>query len=77
MIEGMHHILDVMVPNNEGRCKLLSQKAHENLNTFRKLGLGVHKSCLKNKKQTVKSCMFSCLLNDKLLFGLLHLWHNL
>ena len=73
MIEGMHHILDVTY--DEDRCKLLSQRAHENLNIFRKLGIAVHKNYLKNKKQTVKSNMFNCLLNDNLLLDLLHLCH--
>ena len=61
-IESMHHILDVTY--NEDRCKLLSEKAQGNLNIFRKMGISVHKNYLKNKKQTVKSNMFNCLLND-------------
>lgn len=64
-IESMHHILDVTY--NEDRCKILSQKAQENLNIFRKMGISIHKGYLKNKKQTVKSSMFNCLLNDNLL----------
>lgn len=64
-IESMHHILDVTY--DEDRCKLLSQRAQENLNIFRKMGISIHKNYLKNKKQTVKSNMFNCLLNDKLL----------
>lgn len=64
-IESMHHILDVTY--DEDRCKLLSQRAQENLNIFRKMGISVHKNYLKNKKQTVKSNMFNCLLNDNLL----------
>ena len=64
-IESMHHILDVTY--DEDRCKLLSQRAQENLNIFRKMGVSIHKNYLKNKKQTVKSNMFNCLLNDKLL----------
>ncbi len=64
-IESMHHILDVTY--DEDRCKLLSQKAQENLNIFRKMGIGIHKNYLRNKKQTVKSNMFNCLLNDNLL----------
>ena len=31
------------------------------------MGIGIHKNYLKNKKQTVKSNMFNCLLNDNLL----------
>lgn len=64
-IESMHHILDVTY--DEDRCKLLSQRAQENLNIFRKMGVSIHKKYLKFKKQTVKSNMFNCLLNDKLL----------
>lgn len=64
-IESMHHILDVTY--NEDRCKLLSQRAQENLNIFRKMGVSIHKNYLTGKKQTVKSNMFNCLLNDKLL----------
>ncbi len=64
-IESMHHILDVTY--DEDRCKLLSQRAQESLNIFRKMGISIHKNYLKNKKQTVKSNMFNCLLNDNLL----------
>ena len=64
-IESMHHILDVTY--DEDRCKLLRQRAQENLNIFRKMGISIHKNYLKNKKQTVKSNMFNCLLNDNLL----------
>ena len=60
-IESMHHILDVTY--DEDRCKLLSQRAQENLNIFRKMGISIHKNYLKDKKQTVKSSMF-CLLNN-------------
>ncbi len=41
-IESMHHILDVTY--DEDRCKLLSQKAQENLNIFRKMGVSIHKN---------------------------------
>ncbi len=64
-IESMHHILDVTY--DEDKCKLLSQRAQENVNIFRKMGVSIHKNYLKNKKQTVKSNMFNCLLNDNLL----------
>lgn len=64
-IESMHHILDVTY--DEDRCKMLTQKAQENMNIFRKMGVSVHKKYLKDKKQTVKSSMFNCLLNDNLL----------
>lgn len=68
-IESMHHILDVSY--NEDRCKLMTQKAQENMNIFRKAGISVHKDYLKNKKQTVKSSMFNCLLNDAKLIEIL------
>lgn len=64
-IESMHHILDVTY--DEDRCKLLTQRAQENINIFRKTGISVHKKYLKDKKQTIKSNMFNCLLNDNLL----------
>lgn len=65
----MHHILDVTY--DEDRCKLLSQRAQENLNIFRKMGISIHKNYLKDKKQTVKSSMFNCLLNDYQLMEIL------
>ena len=61
-IESMHHILDVTY--NEDDCRLMSKRAQENLNIFRKMGTSIHKNYLKNKKQTIKSSMFNCLLND-------------
>ena len=64
-IESMHHILDVTY--DEDRCKLLTQRDQENINIFRKTGVSVHKKYLKDKKQTIKSNMFNCLLNDKFL----------
>lgn len=73
-IESMHHILDVTY--NEDRCKLLTQRAQENLNIFRKMGVSVHKNYLKDKKQTVKSSMFNCLLNDSQLLGILQFCNN-
>ena len=36
-IESMHHILDVTF--DEDRCKLLSKRAQENMNIFRKIGV--------------------------------------
>ena len=60
-IESMHHILNVTY--DEDRCKLLKQNAQENINIFRKMGVSVHKNYLKDKKQTIKSNMFNCLLN--------------
>lgn len=68
-IESMHHILDVTY--DEDKCRLLTQTAQENINIFRKMGISIHKNYLKDKKQTVKSNMFNCLLNDKLLLEIL------
>jgi len=68
-IESMHHILDVTY--DEDRCKLLTKTAQENLNIFRKMGISVHKNYLKNKKQTIKSSMFNCLLNEQRLLEIL------
>ena len=73
-IESMHHILDVTY--DEDRCKLLTQRAQENLNIFRKMGVSIHKNNLKNKKQTVKSSMFNCLLNDGYLIEILQFCNN-
>ena len=64
-IESMHHILDVSY--NEDNCRLMTKRAQENLNIFRKMGTSIHKKYLKNKKQTIKSNMFNCLLNDNYL----------
>lgn len=74
-IESMHHILDVSY--DEDSCKLLSQRAQENLNIFRKMGTNIHKNFLKGKKQTVKSSMFNCLLNDGYLLEILQSYVNL
>ena len=68
-IESMHHILDVTY--DEDRCKLLSKRAQENMNIFRKMGVSIHKNYLKGKKQTIKSNMFNCLLNDSYLLKIL------
>ena len=68
-IESMHHILDVTY--DEDRCKLQTKIAQENMNIFRKMGISVHKNHLKNKRQTVKSSMFNCLLNERHLLEIL------
>jgi Transposase len=73
-IESMHHILDVTY--DEDRCKLLSKKAQENLNIFRKMGVSIHKTYLKDKKQTIKSSMFNCLLDEQHLLEILQFCHN-
>lgn len=73
-IESMHHILDVTY--DEDKCRLLTQRAQENLNIFRKMGVSIHKNNLKNKKQTIKSSMFNCLLNDRHLVEMLQNCNN-
>lgn len=73
-IESMHHILDVTY--DEDRCTLLTKKAQENLNLFRKMGISIHKKYLQDKKQTVKSSMFNCLLNDNHLLEILQFCNN-
>jgi len=73
-IESMHHILDVTY--DEDRCKLLTQRAQENMNIFRKIGVSIHKNALINKKKTVKSSMFNCLLNDAYLLEILQFCNN-
>lgn len=69
-IESMHHILDVSY--DEDMCRVYTKRAQENLNIFRKFGISIHKNYLENKKQTVKSSMFNCLLNDSHLLEILH-----
>lgn len=73
-IESMHHILDVTY--DEDNCRLLTQRAQENINIFRKMGVSIHKNNLKDKKQTIKSSMFNCLLNDARLIELLQICNN-
>ena len=70
----MHHMLDVTY--DEDRCKLLTQRAQENINIFRKMGVSIHKNYLGNKKQTVKSSMFNCLLNNSYLLEMLQFCNN-
>ena len=73
-IEAMHHILDVTY--SEDNCQLYQKKAQENMNIFRKMGISVHKNYLKGKKQTIKSHMFNCLLNDSLFIEMLQFCNN-
>ena len=68
-IESMHHILDVTY--NEDKCKLQQQKAQENLNIFRKMGISIHKNYLKNKKKSIRSNMFNCLIDDEYLMEII------
>ena len=69
-IESMHHILDVSF--DEDKCKLYSQTSQENMNIFRKSAISIHKQYLgEDKKKTVKSNMFNCLINDSYLLEIL------
>ena len=61
-IESMHHILDVTY--DEDKCRLQSKNAQENLNIYRKMGISIHKQFLKNKKTSIRSNMFNCLIDD-------------
>lgn len=74
-IESMHHILDVSF--DEDKCKLYSQTAQENRNIFRKSAISIHKQYLgEDKKKTVKSNMFNCLINDSYLLEILQSCNN-
>lgn len=71
-IESMHWCLDVVF--NEDECLLQNTNAQLNLNLWRKFALTIHKNYKENtkSKKSMKSTMFSCLLNDDLLLDLLH-----
>ena len=74
-IESMHHILDVSF--DEDNCRLYSQKAQENMNILRKSAISIHKQYLgEDKKKTVKSNMFNCLINDSYLLEILQSCNN-
>ena len=68
-IESMHHILDVTY--DEDNCRLQNKRGQENLNIFRKMGVSIHKKYLKNKKKSIRSNMFNCLIDDKYLMEVL------
>lgn len=74
-IESMNHILDVSYA--EDKCRVFTKRAQENLNIFRKIGISIHKKYLEGKKQTVKSSMFNCLLNEQYLLEILQFCNNL
>lgn len=65
LIESMHHILDVTYA--EGDCRLQSQRAQENLNIYRKMGISIHKQYLNGKKKSIRTNMFNCLIDDNYL----------
>jgi len=76
-IESLHWCLDVVF--NEDACLLQNTNAQLNLNLWRKFALTLHKNFKKRtqSKKSMKSIMFSSLLNDNLLLELLSAFcHN-
>ena len=70
-IESLHWLLDVTF--SEDTCNFLSENAHKTLNILRKFALATHKKYISdnNKKSTIKSNMFSALLNPELLHSII------
>jgi predicted transposase YbfD/YdcC len=70
-IEALHWCLDVVF--DEDGCLLQNTNAQLNLNLWRKFALTVHKNFKERteSKKSMKSTMFSCLLNDNFLIELL------
>ena len=70
-IESMHWMLDVVFA--EDFCYFENDNAHITLNIFRKYALLLHKHYLanSNKKISVRSNTFNCLLNESLLLQLI------
>ena len=66
-IEALHWCLDVVF--NEDACLIQNTNAQLNLNIWRKFALTIHKNFKEktSSKKSMKSNMFSCLLNDELL----------
>ena len=64
-IESMHWLLDVVF--SEDDCRIISENGLKTLNIFRKLALLIHKKHIasQTKKQSLKSNMFDCLLNNE------------
>ena len=75
-IEAFHWCLDVVF--NEDGSLLQNTNAQLNLNLWRKFALTLHKNFKERteSKKSMKSTMFSCLLNDELLVTLLQNCHN-
>jgi predicted transposase YbfD/YdcC len=75
-IEAMHWCLDMIF--NEDGCLLQNTNAQLNLNLWRKFALTLHTNFKAHtkSKNSMKSTMFSCLLNDDLLVALLHCCNN-
>lgn len=70
-IESMHWLLDVVFAEDDS--KILSENGLKSLNAFRKLALLLHKKFVNAqiKKQSYKSNMFDCLLNDDKLIAVI------
>ena len=66
-IESMHWMLDVVFCEDD--CIMKSDAAHLTLNIFRKYAISMHRKYLSSqqKKSSVKTNMFDCLMNDSLL----------
>jgi predicted transposase YbfD/YdcC len=75
-IETLHWCLDVVF--NEDGCLLQNTNAQLNLNLWRKFALTLHKNFKEHSKskKSMKSFMFSCLLNDDNLVDLLQNCNN-
>jgi predicted transposase YbfD/YdcC len=72
-IESLHWMLDVVF--SEDACRLQSDDGQESLSAFRKLAILLHRNYLKTKgsKQSTKSSMLRCLIDEKLLLNLLEI----
>jgi predicted transposase YbfD/YdcC len=70
-IESMHWMLDVTFSEDDRH--FFSENAHKTLNIMRKYALAVHKNFLSaaKKRSSIKSNMFSCLLDRNRLLKLL------
>ena len=70
-IESMHWMLDVVF--SEDDCILESEDAHVALNAFRKYALAMHRNYITQRqiKQSKRSHMIKCLMNDNLMLQIL------
>jgi predicted transposase YbfD/YdcC len=70
-IESLHWMLDVVF--SEDDCRLQSDDGQKSLNAFRKLAIFLHRNYLKSSgcKQSAKSNMLKCLINEKLLLRII------
>jgi predicted transposase YbfD/YdcC len=70
-IESMHWLLDVVF--SEDNCRLKNDAGQKTLNSFRKLGLLLHKKYVaaQQKKRSIKGNMLDCLIADSNLLALI------